>query len=160
MDFRYENFLSTGLSVTRVGTRGYNDRQKDQNAKLLKSLAAYAQAEEFSHFGAELSDQSKSDITRGKWLREIFTQVPGETYTLMAQQLIMGIALDIPTNVELNVPVLKRQAIELAKNVKSDQDFEAARGQLQEQSTKAPPTTTPAAPAETPAPAPTGATSK
>jgi F-type H+-transporting ATPase subunit alpha len=152
--------LSTGLSVTRVGTRGYNDRQKDQNAKLLKSLAAYAQAEEFSHFGAELSDQSKSDITRGKWLREIFTQVPGETYTLMAQQLIMGIALDIPTNVELNVPVLKRQAIELAKNVKSDQDFEAARGQLQEQSTKAPPAATPAAPAETPAPAPTGATSK
>jgi len=129
--------VSTGLSVTRVGTRGYNARQKDQNSQLLKALAAYGQAEEFSHFGAELSDKSKSDITRGTWLRQIFTQVPGETYSLIAQQLIMGVALEAPTTSQLNIPVLKRQATELAKNIKDDSSFDAAKAQLMQQATPA-----------------------
>jgi F-type H+-transporting ATPase subunit alpha len=128
--------LSTGLSVTRVGTRGYNERQKDQNSKLLKALASYNQAQEFSHFGAELSENAKADIARGNWLREIFTQVPGETYNLMAQQLIMGVALSAPTTSQLDIAVLKRQAIELAKNIKNDQEFDAAMAQLQSQSIK------------------------
>lgn len=125
--------LNTGLSVTRVGTRGYNNRQKDQNSKLLKAQAAYEQAQEFSHFGAELAESAKADITRGTWLKSIYTQIPGETYNLMAQQLIMAVALESPTSQPLNVAVLKRQAIELAKNIKTDADFEAARVQLAEQ---------------------------
>jgi F-type H+/Na+-transporting ATPase subunit alpha len=118
--------LNTGLSVTRVGTRGYNERQKDQNSKLLKTQAAYAQAMEFSHFGAELSDAAKADITRGTWLREVFTQIPGETYSLSAQQLIMDVVLESPTDQPLDITVLKRQSLELAGAIKSDDDFKAA----------------------------------
>jgi F-type H+-transporting ATPase subunit alpha len=127
--------LSTGLSVTRVGTRGYNERQKDQNSALLKALAAFEQAQEFSHFGAELADNAKADITRGNWLRQVFTQVPGETYNLTAQQLIIAVVLESPTTQPLDIAVLKRQAIELAKNIKGDSDFEIAKTQLIEQST-------------------------
>jgi len=139
--------LNTGLSVTRVGTRGYNDRQKDQNSKLLMAQAAYAQAMEFSHFGAELSDAAKADITRGTWLREVFTQVPGETYSLMAQQLIMDVVLNSPTTQALDITALKRQAAELAASVKTDEDFKKASDQLKQQAaaqTAAP--TAPAAP--------------
>ncbi len=131
--------LNTGLSVTRVGTRGYNDRQKDQNSKLLKAQASYTQAQEFSHFGAELSAAAKSDITRGDWLRRVFTQVPGETYNLMAQQLIMDIVLNSPTDAQLDIAVLKRQSIEMATNIKNDADFNVAKTQLSQQSTKAVP---------------------
>jgi len=143
--------LNTGLSVTRVGTRGYNDRQKDQNSKLLKAQAAYAQALEFSHFGAELSENAKADITRGNWLREVFTQIPGETYNLMAQQLIMDVVLESPTNQQMDIKVLKRQAIELSSGVKNDDDFKKASAQLREFSiVKA---AAPAAPAAAPQPA-------
>ncbi|HSW78399.1 MAG TPA: hypothetical protein VLF88_00050 [Candidatus Babeliales bacterium] len=128
--------LNTGLSVTRVGTRGYNDRQKDQNSKLLKAQAAYSQAQEFSHFGAELSAAAKADITRGDWLREVFTQVPGETYNVLAQQLIMAVVLESQTDLNLDIAVVKRQAIEMAKNIKSDSDFEVAASQLKQQSAK------------------------
>jgi F-type H+/Na+-transporting ATPase subunit alpha len=125
--------LNTGLSVTRVGTRGYNDRQKDQNSKLLKAQAAFSQAQEFSHFGAELSDEAKADITRGTWLRQIYTQVPGETYNLIAQQLIMNIALESATTQSLDVSALKHQSVALAKTVKSDSDFNVAVTQLKQQ---------------------------
>jgi len=128
--------LNTGLSVTRVGTRGYNDRQKDQNSALLKAQAAYEQAQEFSHFGAELADSAKADIVRGNWLREVFTQVPGETYNLIAQQLIMGVVLESPTTTNLDIAQLKKQSIELAKTVKSDEQFTVAKEQLAEKSLK------------------------
>lgn len=127
--------LNTGLSVTRVGTRGYNDRQKDQNSKLLKAQAAYTQAMEFSHFGAELSDSAKADITRGNWLREVFTQIPGETYNLMAQQLIMDVVLESPPTLQLDIALLKKQSLELASGIKTDEDFTAASAKLRDQAT-------------------------
>jgi F-type H+-transporting ATPase subunit alpha len=134
--------LNTGLSVTRVGTRGYNDRQKEQNSKTLKALAAYTQAQEFSHFGAELADSAKADITRGTWLRALFIQKPGETYNVMAQQLMMDIVLETPTAQKVDVDLLKRQAKELAAGIKADADYAPALAKLKEQAV-----TTPAAPA-------------
>jgi len=128
--------LNTGLSVTRVGTRGYNDRQKDQNSATLKALAAYAQAQEFSHFGAELADSAKADIVRGTWLHKTFIQAPGETYSVMAQQLMLEIILSTPTSAELDIAVLKRQAKELAKDIKDDAGFAAAKSQLAQQAVK------------------------
>jgi F-type H+-transporting ATPase subunit alpha len=128
--------LNTGLSVTRVGTRGYNERQKDQNSATLKALAAYAQAQEFSHFGAELADSAKADIVRGTWLHKTFIQVPGETYNVMAQQLMLEIILNTPTSAQLDIAVLKRQAKELAKDIKDDSGFDAAKSQLSQQAVK------------------------
>jgi F-type H+/Na+-transporting ATPase subunit alpha len=122
--------LNTGLSVTRVGTRGYNERQKDQNAALLKALAAYEQAQEFSHFGAEMADSAKADIVRGGWLSQAFTQIPGETYNLTAQQLIIAAIMESPTVQPLDIQSLKKKANELVKDIKSEEDFNAAKSQL------------------------------
>lgn len=144
--------LNTGLSVTRVGTRGYNDRQKDQNSALLKGLAAYEQAQEFSHFGAELADSAKADIIRGSWIKQAYTQVPGETYNLDAQQLIIGAILESPTSIAMDVTALKKKSAELAKNIKAEEDFNAVKAQLTQQLPAAP-----AAPAPATAPAPAAA---
>jgi F-type H+-transporting ATPase subunit alpha len=129
--------LNTGLSVTRVGTRGYNERQKNQNATTLKALAAFAQAQEFSHFGAELADSAKADLVRGNWLHSLFIQVPGETYNVLAQQLMMDILLETATADNIDIAVLKRQSKELAQNIKQDADFEGAKSQLRQQAVKA-----------------------
>lgn len=128
--------LNTGLSVTRVGTRGYNDRQKNQNSATLKALAAYSQAQEFSHFGAELADAAKADIIRGNWLRKMFIQAPGETYNLLSQQLMLEIILGTPTTSSLDINSLKRQSKELSGTIKDDAGFEAAKAQLAQQSIK------------------------
>jgi len=136
--------LNTGLSVTRVGTRGYNDRQKEQNSKTLKALAAYSQAQEFSHFGAELADSAKADITRGNWLRSLFIQKPGETYNVMAQQLMMDIVLETPTAQKVDIELLKRQAKELAAGIKADAEYAPALAKLKQQAVTAP--AAPAAP--------------
>jgi F-type H+/Na+-transporting ATPase subunit alpha len=155
--------LNTGLSVTRVGTRGYNDRQKDQNSALLKALAAYEQAQEFSHFGAELADSAKADIARGSWLKQAYTQIPGETYSLNAQQLIISAILESQTSVPMDVPALKKKSSELAKTIKADEDFNTVKAQLTQQLPAAPivpaavaePAPPDAQPAAPPAPAPT-----
>ena len=128
--------LNTGLSVTRVGTRGYNDRQKNQNATTLKALAAFNQAQEFSHFGAELADSAKADLARGNWLRALFVQVPGETYNVLAQQLMMDIILETATTDMIDIDVLKRQARELAKDIKKDDEFDGAKSTLRQQAVK------------------------
>jgi hypothetical protein len=57
----------------------------------------------------------------------------GETYSLTAQQLIISVVLDSPTSQKLDISVLKRQAIELAKNVKNDGEFNGAKAKLMEQ---------------------------
>ena len=128
--------LNTGLSVTRVGSRGYNNRQKDQNSIILKSLAAYSQAQEFSHFGAELADSAKADLARGNWLHELFIQAPGETYSVMMQQLMLAVVLETVTTDTIDIQLLKRQARALAKDIKTDADFETTKAELKTQTVK------------------------
>jgi F-type H+-transporting ATPase subunit alpha len=125
--------ISTGLSVTRVGGRGHNERQKDQAGKVLKTLAAYAQAQEFAHFGSELSPQAQRDMLLGGQLHQLLIQIPGETYNVMAQQLMLDIVLDPNTPPSLNIATLKNTVNEAAKQVKNDEDFQRVRQMLLDQ---------------------------
>jgi F-type H+/Na+-transporting ATPase subunit alpha len=122
--------VNIGTSVTRVGTRGYNDRQKAQNASVLKAMAAYAQAQEFARFGSGLADAAKAEIVQGTRLRQLFTQGPGETYSLLTQQLMLDIILEAPADITLDIRLLKQQAKLLAETVKTDDDYDKAKAQL------------------------------
>src|SRR5690606_24468851 len=51
--------INTGLSVTRVGGVAQNKRQKALAAALNKTLAGYRVADEYAHFGTELSAESQ-----------------------------------------------------------------------------------------------------
>lgn len=117
--------LNVGLSVTRVGGRGHNRRQKDQNAKTLKALAEYSQAQEFAHFGSELALQTQSNIVRGLRLYELLTQAPGETHNLIAQQLMLEVTLSPQAEATFDIDVLKRLVDEASLQIKSEQDYQS-----------------------------------
>lgn len=126
--------VSVGLSVSRVGGRGQTMRQKKIGGQMFKALTTYAQAQEFAHFGSELAVSAKQDLARGELLYKILNQIPGERYTLMAQTLMLDIALNARENEAINVEVLKREAPAAALKVTDDDQFEKVRDELKKKS--------------------------
>lgn len=125
--------INTGLSVTRVGGVGQAKRHKLLAGDLAKALAAYKAADEFAHFGSELSGEAKHNLETGKMLYQMMNQVPGETYSLMAQQLILDIILHRNEGDVLDIKKLKAGANEIAKSVEDKEDggnFDAIRDKL------------------------------
>lgn len=135
--------LNIGLSVTRVGGRGQNARQKQQGVQILRTLAAYEEAAEFAHFGSEMSETLKKNLTKGKNLYNLFNQKPGETFNLLAQQLLLEVALNISDNAIPDIPSLKAHAQQAASKIKDDNDFAKASDDLKTFGMLKPPSTPP-----------------
>jgi F-type H+-transporting ATPase subunit alpha len=151
--------LSTGLSVTRAGGAGHNKRQKELASKMLKVLADYRQAEEFAHFGSELAVEAKKALATSHRVIEILTQSPSETFSLMSQQLMFDLVLNLADNEELDLNALKLHVAEFAVQVTSDEAYEKVRDQLKAKclvelkgAPKQPETPAPAASASPPPP--------
>jgi F-type H+-transporting ATPase subunit alpha len=126
--------LSPGLSVTRVGGRGHNSRQKQLAAQIMQLLAAYRQAQEFSHFGSELALAVKKDLEAGKRIHAVLNQPPGESYSLISQQLMLDIAVNLKENEILDVNAMKLEVNSVAELVKKDEDYEKVREELKAKS--------------------------
>ncbi len=126
--------VNVGLSVTRVGGRGHNDRQKAQNDKLLKTLSSFREAEAFSRFGSELSAETQKTVVLGRHINELFTQAPGETYNLITQQLMLESLLENDSPASVNVAKLKENALELSPSIKSEDDFPKVLAELKSKS--------------------------
>ncbi len=122
--------LNVGLSVTRVGGRGHNSRQKQLSAQVLSALAAYRQALEFAHFGSELALGTKQHLALGKHILSILDQPPTELYPVLAQQLMLDIVLNTGEGQVLDINKLKLAANEYSSRIKSDKDYEYIREQL------------------------------
>lgn len=150
--------LNIGLSVTRAGGVGHNKRQKTLAAQTLKILADYRQAEEFSHFGSELATEAKHTLATGKRILEVLTQGPADTFSLLAQQLMLDLVLNLAEGEDIDIDILKLSAPELAAKITKDEDYDTARDQLKakcligaKEATTAKPAEAPAAPVQ-PAP--------
>ncbi|MDQ5972630.1 MAG: Sodium-transporting two-sector ATPase, partial [Patescibacteria group bacterium] len=126
--------LSVGLSVTRVGGRGHNKRQKQLAAQTFQVLAAFKQAEEFSRFGTELAVEAKRDLATGKRLHDLLTQAPGETYSVMSQQLMLDIVLNLADNEVLDIRKMKTEVGALVGGVKDDATYSTALTALKQKS--------------------------
>lgn len=124
--------LSMGLSVTRAGGTGHNKRQKGLASKALKTLADYRQAEEFSHFGSELAVEAKRTLNSGKRIFEILTQGPTDVFSLMAQQLMFDIVLNLEDSEDLDLSALKLGVNEFASRITKDEDYEGVRNLLKD----------------------------
>ncbi len=122
--------LNIGLSVTRVGGAGHTKRQKALAAQALKILADYSQAAEFSHFGSELAVEAKRALQTGKYIAELLTQSPSDTYALMAQQLMLDIILNYNDGETLDISALKLNAVEYMAKVTGDDNYEKVRDEL------------------------------
>lgn len=126
--------VNIGLSVTRAGGVGHNKRQKALAAQTLKLLADYRQAEEFSHFGSELAAEAKRALNTGKRLFELFTQSPGDTFSLMAQQMMLDIVLNLEEGAVLDIGTMKLNVKEFASKVSKDEEYDAQRDLLKSKS--------------------------
>ena len=113
--------LNTGLSVTRVGGVGHNDRQKKIVARVMKTLASYKQALEFSRFGSELALEAKNDLAAGKRINELLTQAPHVTHSVMAQQMMFEIILDLKEGEVLDIDTLRLVANDFASKVNPEE---------------------------------------
>lgn len=126
--------INIGLSVTRAGGIGHNKRQKALAAQTLKILADYRTAEEFSHFGSELADEAKKALDTGRRIFELVTQSPSDTFSLMAQQLMLDIVLNLDVGLKLDMSVLKLNVTEFAARVTSEEVYEKIRYELKAKS--------------------------
>jgi F-type H+-transporting ATPase subunit alpha len=122
--------LNTGLSVTRAGGVGHNARQKNIATQTLKTLADFRQAQEFAHFGSELSADAKRSMIVGENILKIITQGPSEVFSLMAQQLMFDIVLNMKDGEQLDLSALRNMTEEYASKITKDDDFDAIRDQL------------------------------
>jgi F-type H+-transporting ATPase subunit alpha len=122
--------VSVGLSVTRVGGRGHNKRQKELSMKAVQALNSYRQAQEFSHFGSEMALGAQKELTRGKRIYELLNQQPGEVYSINAQLLMLAIVLEADETKLLDMKALKSKVVEYATKISKDEDFESVRDSL------------------------------
>lgn len=125
--------VSTALSVTRVGGVGQNSRQKALAAALNKTLAGYRQAEEYAHFGTELSADAQSDYDKGAMLFKLMNQDIGEVYNVVDQQFLLDIILNLAPKEKVDIQKMKEQVHEYSKQLKEkgeESNFDALRDQL------------------------------
>lgn len=127
--------INSGLSVSRVGGRAQNQRQKKLSGALFKSLASYRQAAEFSHFGADMAPETTQALKLGQQINEAFRQTPGELFTLTEEELILSTVLEAAGQRTLNIGLLKMKVREMAPTLKSGDEIDTAVKQLLELST-------------------------
>lgn len=125
--------VSTGLSVTRVGGVGQNKRQKGLAAALNKTLAGYRQAEEYAHFGTELSPEAQSDYDKGKALFVLMTQDIGEGYSLQDQQFLLDIIINSKPEEKIDIKKMKQLVKEYSAKLKEDKDLNGNFDQLRDE---------------------------
>jgi F-type H+-transporting ATPase subunit alpha len=116
--------IHTGLSVTRVGGVGQNDRQHKLLAQVVKSLNGYNTAQQYAHFGSELTPEAEKDLQRGKHLYEMYTQTPNDTFNITEQCLMLDVVLNLADGLILDVKKLKENVREYAAKVKDDKDID------------------------------------
>ncbi len=116
--------VNAGLSVSRVGGQAQTTRQKRLSSSLVKSLARYKQAEEFSHFGSSLSEESRVDLLTGKQIYEALQQPPEDLFSLTEQQLILETVMLGAGKYTIDIPGLKTASREAAKQVKKEEDMD------------------------------------
>lgn len=126
--------VSTGMSVTRVGGVGQNKRQKALAGATSKALSAYRQAEEYAHFGSELSAESTAALRKGKNLYALFNQIIGETYSLVDQQFLLDIIHGLAAEETIDIDGLKKAVAEYSARLQNDDtdesNFDALRDEL------------------------------
>ena len=122
--------VNAGLSVSRVGGQAQTKRQKQLSTALFKALAKYHQAEEFSHFSTQLSDETRIDLNRGKHLYEALQQPPSQLLNLTEQQILLEVIMNNETDLAIDVAGIKSVLSKRALEVKTEEDFDRIEAEL------------------------------
>src|SRR5580693_5198341 len=95
--------ISSGLSVSRVGSAAQIKAMKQVAGQLKGDLAQFRELAAFAQFGSELDAKTQAQIDRGKRIIEIFKQsqynpIPVETQVAVIWSVQNGYVDDVPTN--------------------------------------------------------------
>ncbi|MBT4850032.1 F0F1 ATP synthase subunit alpha [Candidatus Parcubacteria bacterium] len=101
--------LSTGLSVSRVGSAAQKKAMKKVAGKLKIDLAQYREMEAFAQFGSDLDDSTKQLLDRGARITEVLKQ--GQ-YNPLPQSKQIGIIYAAANGYLDKVPVENLHAFE------------------------------------------------
>lgn len=126
--------VSTGLSVTRVGGRGHSDGQKAIASRAFKAIAGYKQALEFSHFGSDLALATSKDLKVGAMISQILTQMPSDSYPVLAQQVMLDIILSLEDGEEVDTKQLKASVNQTLANSTNESDYDQLKDTVKVQS--------------------------
>lgn len=127
--------INAGLSVSRVGGRALDAREKMLSGMLFKKLAAYRQATEFAHFGSDIAPETQAALLLGQMINDAFRQSTTELWTPIEQQLMLETVLTSAGQRKLNVGLLKIKVRELAPTIKSEADLDPLVAQLVQMTT-------------------------
>lgn len=100
--------VNTGLSVSRVGGRAQTTNQKSIASQIFQLMGSYRDAQEFSHFASEMSEEAQRSLTLGERILGAFKQTASELYPLAAQQVLLEAALKAEPTQTLNLGALKQ----------------------------------------------------
>ena len=118
--------VNVGLSVSRVGGRALNNRQKLLSSTVTKRLAEYRQALEFAHFTSDITTESQHSLQLGVLLYEVFRQGPRELHPLLVQELLLETVIASGGASQLNISDLKKKSQEVAPKIKNAVDIDMA----------------------------------
>lgn len=82
--------INTFLSVTRVGKQAQTPLMREISSRLNSFLVKVHELEQFVHFGAELSEESKFDLARGETLEVLLNQANDTIVPLSVSILVVG----------------------------------------------------------------------
>jgi F-type H+-transporting ATPase subunit alpha len=122
--------VNTGLSVTRVGGRGHSQAQKELTQQSLRALAAYSRALEYARFGSAVSAVTTGDLKVGTLLQAIFNQSPGESYSIMAQQLMLDVVFSLKDSQTIDIAALRAKIPSLAGSLATSGGYAKAKTAL------------------------------
>ena len=108
----------------RVGGQAQTTRQKQLSSTLLKTLAKYHQAEEFSHFSSQLSKETTIDLGLGKYIYQALQQPPSELHSLVEQQLILETIMLSGGEIIIDVAGIKESVKKISHEIKDEKDFD------------------------------------
>lgn len=111
--------VNAGLSVSRVGGQAQTRRQKRLSSSLFQKLAKYHQAEEFSHFGSNLSKDARIDLLTGQQIYAALQQPPEERLSMYEQQLLLETIMLGGGGSEIDIPGLKTSVKAIGASVVS-----------------------------------------
>lgn len=126
--------VNIGLSVSRVGGRAQTASRKNLSGTLMKKLAAFRLAQEFAHFGSDMSDESKQTLELGRQLYDVLHQTPNELYAITEQQLMLQAVVLGAGRQKLNIQGIKEAARQAAPTIQAEEEIDKVAQELADKS--------------------------
>ncbi len=99
--------VNTSLSVSRIGGRVQNSTQQQLSRSIIKELADYRSAKEYTRFNDQFSELAETEIALGEHITEALNQKASEWFSLGEQQVMLDVIINHKSPKELDIAKLK-----------------------------------------------------